>query len=292
VTEVIAVPETLDERAFEQVIDQVAAFPADAKLLIDARHTTFGTPYAFTSLLCLAQSRLVKPAFAIPESDSTASYWARCGFFRFAEDLYDLSGRVPPQRGSTSSDVWLPLTAIDGSVDVHSVVERIQERSEAILTNEMQADRRMIGRFGMTLSEACQNIVEHAGRGGWVMVQTYTWPSLGRRVVQIAVADAGVGFRESLASSNARKFADRLSDGRALEESVMKGQSRFPEPGRGQGFAGIKKYLATWDGKLIVRSGTARLAIVPTWDTDVPLREGLSSFSGAQVQIIIPGKAA
>jgi hypothetical protein len=188
--------------------------------------------------------------------------------------------------------VWLPLTAIDGSVDVHSVVERIQERSEAILTNEMQADRRMIGRFGMTLSEACQNIVEHAGRGGWVMVQTYTWPSLGRRVVQIAVADAGVGFRESLASSNARKFADRLSDGRALEESVMKGQSRFPEPGRGQGFAGIKKYLATWDGKLIVRSGTARLAIVPTWDTDVPLREGLSSFSGAQVQIIIPGKAA
>ena len=61
---------------------------------------------------------------------------------------------------------------------------------------------------------------------------------------------------------------------------------------RGQGFAGIKKYLATWDGKLIVRSGTARLAIVPTWDSDVPLREGLSSFPGAQVQIIIPGKAA
>lgn len=291
-TDVIAVPERLDERAFEQVIDQVAAFPPDAKLLVDARHTTFGTPYAFTSLLCLAQSRVVKPAFAIPESESTASYWARCGFFAFAEEVYELSGRVPQQRASSNSDVWLPLTAINGSVDVHGVVERIQERSEAILTNELQADRRMIGRFGMTLSEACQNIVEHAGRGGWVMVQTYTWPSLGRRVVQIAVADAGVGFRESLASTHARRFGERWSDGRALEESVMKGQSRFPEPGRGQGFAGIKKYLATWDGKLIVRSGTARLAIVPTWDSDVPLREGMSSFPGAQVQIIIPGKAA
>ena len=53
----------------------------------------------------------------------------------------------------------------------------------------------------MTLSEACQNIVEHAGRGGWVAVQTYTWRKrLGRRVVVIAVCDAGIGFRQSLSA--------------------------------------------------------------------------------------------
>ena len=38
-----------------------------------------------------------------------------------------------------------------------------------------------------------------------------------------------------------------------------------------------------------VRSGTARIAIVPkAWDEDVPLEEDLSSFPGAQVQITIP----
>jgi len=300
VTAVIAVPEELNDRTFESVIDQVAQHPADARLIIDAHRTSFGTPYAFTALLCLAQSRMTKPVFTVPEIHSTASYWARCGFFRFAEDLYEIHGKVPTIRSHGESDVWLPITSITGSEDVHSVVGRIQERSEAILVNELKTDSRMIGRFAMTLSEACQNIVEHAGQGGWVMVQTYTWRSIGRRVVQIAVADAGVGFTASLAPSHARRFGDRWSDGRALEEAVVKGQSRFAEPGRGQGFTGIRRFLDHWDGKLTVRSGTARIAIIPSWERDapqdvpkdVPLREGLSSFPGAQVQIIIPGKAA
>ena len=46
----------------------------------------------------------------------------------------------------------------------------------------------------MTLSEICQNIVEHAGRGGWVAVQAYTYRKrlANRRVVVIAVCDAGL----------------------------------------------------------------------------------------------------
>ena len=291
-TAVITVPEELDEKTFEAVIDQVDAQSADAPLLVDARHTTFGTPSAITSLLCLAQARAVKPSFAIPETQSTATYWARAGFFHFAEDLFELHGKAPSVRTPADSNVWLPITSIARSEDVHSVVERIQDRAEAILENELNADPRMIGRFAMTLSEACQNIVEHAGRGGWVMVQSYTWRHLGRRVVQIAVADAGVGFRESLAPTHARRFGDRWSDGRALEEAVMKGHSRFTDPGRGQGFAGIKRFLGQWEGKIAVRSGTARIAIVPSWDTDVPLKEGLSSFPGAQVLIVIPGRNA
>jgi hypothetical protein len=56
--------------------------------------------------------------------------------------------------------------------------------------------------FAMSLSEACQNIVEHAGRGGWVGVQVYNWAKrrAGRQVVVISVADAGQGFRRSLES--------------------------------------------------------------------------------------------
>lgn len=291
-TAVITVPEDVTDKTFETVIDQLAQYAPDERVLIDARHTTFGTPYAITSLLCLAQSRAVKPGFVIPETQGTATYWARAGFFHFAEELYELHGKVPSFRTPSESDVWLPITSIAHSEDVHSVVERIQERAEAILENELQADPRIIGRFAMTLSEACQNIVEHAGRGGWVMVQSYTWRSIGRRVVQIAVADAGVGFKESLAPTHARRFGDRWSDGRALEEAVVKGQSRFTDPGRGQGFTGIKRFLSQWDGKLAVRSGTARIVIVPTWDSDVPLREGLSSFPGAQVLILIRGRAA
>jgi hypothetical protein len=39
---------------------------------------------------------------------------------------------------------------------------------------------------------------------------------------------------------------------------------------------------------LSIRSGTAKIAIVPSWDEDVPLQEKLPPFPGAQMQITIP----
>ena len=94
-------------------------------------------------------------------------------------------------------------------------------------------------RFAMTLSEVCQNIVEHAGLRGWVAVQTYRYRQrLGRRVVVIAVCDAGIGFRRSLESAQGRKRVDRWDDATALEDAVVRGVSRFRDPGRGQGLAG------------------------------------------------------
>ena len=147
--------------------------------------------------------------------------------------------------------------------------------------------------FAMALSEACQNIVEHAGTGGWVSVHAYTFRRrLGRRVVVIAVSDAGVGFRRSLEATQQRRFGDRWGDAAALEAAVIQHTSRFRDPGRGQGIAGIKRYLSRWDGKLTIRSGSARIAIVPSWDDDVPLTEHLPPFPGAQVQIVIPAQEA
>jgi len=141
----------------------------------------------------------------------------------------------------------------------------------------------------MALSESCQNIVEHAGTGGWVAVQAYNWRrKLARRVVVIAVADAGVGFRHSLEPTQAKRFGERWGDAAALEAALIQGVSRFRDPGRGQGLAGIRRYLARWEGKVAIRSGTARIAIVPRWDDDVPLKEGLPAFPGSQVLLIIP----
>src|SRR5207249_1231918 len=82
-----------------------------------------------------------------------------------------------------------------------------------------------------------------------------------RRVVVIAVADAGVGFRHSLEPTQAKRFGERWGDAAALEAALIQGVSRFRDPGRGQGLAGIRRYLARWDGKIAIRSGTARFAI-------------------------------
>jgi len=289
VTTVINVPPSLDDATFEQVLEQIAPLPADHKILVDARHTRWASPYGLSALLTLAQTRVERAGFAGPETEETASYWARTGFYRHAEELFEMHGHVPRTRsGGQESNVLLEITEVSKSEDVHAVVERIQAKAQNILVKELNIDPQATMRFAMTLSEACQNIVEHAGRGGWVAVQTYKWRQrLGRRVVVIAVCDAGIGFRQSLESAQGRPRSDRWDDGMALEEAVIRGVSRFRDPGRGQGLAGVRRYVGKWDGKLSVRS-TARIAIVPSWDEDVPLVEKLSQFPGAQIQIIIP----
>ena len=289
-TTVINVPQSLDEYSFEQVLSQLASVPADAKLLLDARHTRWASPYGLSALLTLGQTRdQARPALAVPEADDTASYWSRAAFFHYAEELFDLRGIVPKRGRTADSQVLLELTPVSKSEDVHDVVGRIQQKAQQIIASELGINPKAIVGFSMTLSEVCQNIIEHAGRGGWVMVQTYNWARrLGRRVVVIAVCDAGLGFRKSLETSGSHVPNDRWDDAAALEAAVIRGVSRFRDPGRGQGLAGVRKYVGRWGGKLSVRSGTARIAILPDWDDDVPLEENLPDFPGAQIQVTIP----
>jgi anti-sigma regulatory factor (Ser/Thr protein kinase) len=294
VTAVIIVPSSLDDVTFESVLDRLAEHAPDDKVILDARHTSFATPYGLTALLTLAQTRTEKPEFLAPEDADTVSYWARAGFFRYAEDLFAIRGHVPRPRSAGESDVLLEVTPVTQSDDVHAVVERIQAKAANILVSKLHLESRATMGFAMTLSEACQNIVEHAGRGGWVMVQTYRYKKRlgGRLVVVIAVCDAGVGFRRSLESGQRRPLTDRWDDAVALETAVVNGVSRFGDPGRGQGLKGIRGYVHRWDGKLVVRSGTARIAMIPGWDDDVPRRQNLAPFPGAQLLITIPEKVS
>jgi hypothetical protein len=288
VNTVINVPSSLDDQGFEKVVEQLSALPADAPVLIDARHARWGTPFGLTAMLTLGQSRATKAQFSGPENEDVASYWARTGFYKHAEGVFQLVGHVPRGRTAGESEVLLEVTPVAHSEDVHNVVARIQHKAQAILTN-LHIDSKATMGFAMTLSEACQNIIEHAGTGGWVAVQVYEWRKrLGRRVVVIAVCDAGQGFRRSLEGTHGRRIGDRWGDAAALEEAVLRAQSRFTDKGRGQGLAGIRRYVGRWDGKLTVRSGTARLSINPSWDDDVPLTKNLPAFPGAQMQIVIP----
>ena len=286
---VITVPPSLDDQSFEQVLEQLAPLPADDRILIDARNTTWASPYGLTALLTLAQTRAEKPQFMPPERDDTSSYWSRARFFDYAGDLFEIKGKVPARGTERESRTLLEVTPVSRSDDVHKVVERIKDKAANILTQNLHLESRAVMGFAMALSEACQNIVEHAGRGGWVAVQNYNYRKrMGRHVVQIAVCDAGVGIRQSLESGNRRPLSDRWDDGVALETAVIQGTSRFPDPGRGQGFKGIRGYLRKWQGKLAVRSGTARVAEVPQWDDDVVRRDHLAPMPGTQLFIMIP----
>jgi anti-sigma regulatory factor (Ser/Thr protein kinase) len=290
---VVDVPSYLDDKGIDALALSMGAWPPATRLLFDARATRWASPYGFTALLTVAEALQEKgaepPRLAVPDSEDVRSYWAKAGFFKHAAGLFELHGKVPRRAADESSDVLIPITPIRAADDVVTLVNGLGERVAQLLSENLRLEARATPRFGMSLSEACQNVVEHAGSGGWVAVHAYNYRKrLGRRVVVIAVSDAGVGFRASLETAEARKAGDRWGDAAALEAALIHNVSRFRDPGRGQGLAMIKRFLSAWQGKISIRSGTARLSIVPPWDDDEPLSEGLAFFPGSQLQIVIP----
>ena len=314
-TRLVEVPAQFDDRSFDQFASAFAEATKDGeRLLFDAHASEWASPYGLVGLLAAGQAARgsgggsggsgggggggggggsggsgERPLLTAPTHAEVLTYWTRAGFFREAGELFEIHGKVPRVKAVEESDVLLPVTSVRAAEDVHAVVSNIQQRASAILASELGLDPKATMGFAMALSEACQNIVEHAGTGGWVAVQAYHWRrKLAKRVVVIAVGDAGVGFRHSLEPTQSKRFGTRWGDAAALEAALIQGVSRFRDPGRGQGLAGIRRYLTRWDGKIAIRSGTARIAIVPKWDDDVPLKDGLPAFPGAQVLIIIP----
>jgi anti-sigma regulatory factor (Ser/Thr protein kinase) len=293
-TRVVEVPVQFDDRSFDLFAKSFAGGNG-GRLLFDAHAAQWASPFGLVGLLsagqALAERGGERPLLTLPQDRDVVHYWTRAGFVQHAETLFEIHGRAPRIPARAESDVLLEVTPVRGEDDVHQVVNHIQDRAAAMLTRELGLEAAATMGFGMALSEACQNIVEHAGTGGWVAVQTYTWRRrLGRRVVVIAVSDAGVGFRRSLDATQAKRFGDRWGDAAALEAALIQGVSRFRDPGRGQGLAGIRRYLSRWAGKLAVRSGTARMTMVPPWDDDVPLADQLPHFPGTQLLMIVPAQ--
>jgi len=291
---VIDLPPSLEDKTLDQLAESIAGWPPEP-FILDGRAATWANPSGFVALLSLGDAlrdaSLPRPRFLIPDSPETRSYWARNGFFHHAAETWEVVGKVPNKPFETPTDVLLPITPIRVFDDVNDVVGKIQERAQRILAAEVNLAPQATVRFVMTLSEVCQNIVEHAGASGWVTVQTYNWKKrLGRKVAVIAVSDSGIGFRRSLESTESKKVGERWGDGAAVELALMHNVSRYRDPGRGQGLYHIRSYVTRWQGKMSVRSGTARITIVPAWDDDTLLVEHLPFFPGSQVQIIIPAQ--
>lgn len=287
---IVPVPAQLDESTLEELLSAFHAAEGQRPLL-DARRLRWVDPYGATGLLAVGEAAGQggeRPVLQLPAGGDVLSYLGRMDFYRHASAIFELHGE--PRRGLEGpSDVLLEITRVESHGDIHRVVDRVYERSGAILTRQLHYPRALSMRFSTIFSEVCQNIIEHAQAPGWVAAQTYNWAKrLGRKVVAIAVVDLGVGFQGSLAGEHAARFSDRWGDAAALEAAFIHGLTRFRDPGRGQGLQQIRKLVGRVGGRIAIRSGTARIADVPDWDETPPLLDHLAPFPGAQIGIVLP----
>jgi len=257
---------------------------------IDLHGVTFIDPYGMVGLLEIGEllkSQGVQKTLYLPESEEVLKYLERMDFFRFADGYFTLKPSQPQisekYLRNQSSDVLLEITPIEKSDDIHFIVGKVKGRAHAILEKHLHYDERAINGFIVALSEVCQNIIEHSETKGFVGIQKYHFQSMNKNIVKIAVMDIGIGFRMSLSERFSLK-----DDLEAVEKALLHGASRYAEKGRGHGLAAVRRFVNQWNGKLSIRSGTAKFSIIPQWAWGKEKEFHLAYFPGSQVNVLLP----
>lgn len=288
---------SLDDSTFERVIRQVAALTKrhGDRITIALEDLRFIDPYGMVGLLTLARylrGQSLEPVLLLPRSEEVMKYLDRMDFSRQAQGLCAIDFATLWPEGtyarSAHSDVLLEITPITRSEDIHYIVARVRERAQTILTQNLHYEQAAIDGFVVALSEVCQNIPEHSQDVGYVAIQKYFYGRrLGKNLVKIAVMDLGIGFRASLAPKYGTP-EKAWSDLTALRLAIFEGASRYDDPGRGQGLNAVRRFVERWKGKLTIRSGSARLGVIPPWDRSADRQTNLVPFPGTQVSIVLP----
>jgi len=297
--DVIIARTSLDEFGFESLLGQL--FNIDLahaqKLEIDLSGVEFIDPYGMVGLLEVGRHNLNftnrKPILHLPILDSVVKYMERMNFFELAGEFYIIRADRLSKGGSYMrkgySDVLLELTRIENSLDIHSIVTEVKKRAKSILQTHLHYDEGAIAGFIVALSEVCQNIPEHSEDIGLVGIQKYFYEKkLNKNVVKIAVMDLGIGIKKSLGPKFSALYGRKWSDLMAIEKALFEGASRYEDLGRGHGLIKVREFVERWNGRISIRSRTAKVTTIPKWDRGSSLRVALSSFPGTQINITLP----
>lgn len=257
---------------------------------IDLQEIIFIDPYGMVGILKMGelfQSEGIHKTIQLPKSEEVLKYLERMDFFKFADSYFNLEPPKPKISGkylrSSYSDVLLEITPIEKSDDIHFIVGRVKDRAHSILSKHLHYNEKTINGFIVALSEVCQNIIEHSENKGFVGIQKYHFQKTNKNVVKIAVMDLGIGFKKSLSERFSLK-----NDFEAIEKALLHGASRYADEGRGHGLAAVRRFVNQWNGKISIRSGTAKLSIIPDWSWGKSREINLTHFPGSQINIMLP----
>jgi hypothetical protein len=225
---------------------------------------------------------------AWPESPSVRRWMTAMRFFA------DVKAGLTPRPGSQPATL-APIVSIDREEDVSRLVGSFDDR----LSDRYPIDESPRRRFLRILLELFQNIPQHANATG-DMLDPHGIAAMhddGHNIV-LAIADKGIGLARSLrlrsgsseASLNQTSLAQArleqacLSDAGALRAVVFDGRSRFRDPGRGHELERIFRLVRSWEGTVVVRSGSALLY---QSDTGGDVAD-VAPFPGVQIALSIP----
>lgn len=263
------------ELTIESIEEVLSHLYVDGERDLDLRALRFIDPFALLLLdLALRDARAAGTPLRI-EWPTLPAVRGWMSDMRFFADTKVVSPELPlPEIGTALQ----PIVTIEREDSVTRLVESFDRR----LSERFPIDEAPRRRFLRILLELCQNIPQHSNATGDVpdphgvaAMQDY------EDGVLLAIADKGIGFRQSLAL---RGGMGELDDAGALSSIVLDGVSRFRDPGRGCELQRIFRLVRSWDGTIAIRSGRALLYHGPLGGD----LYDVAPFPGVQIALRIP----
>jgi hypothetical protein len=222
---------------------------------------------------------------ALPGRDVPA-YLERMNFFRSFENRVRTNADVASleERRRHNPGTLQELINFHAEEEIPGIIERISE----ILENQGYRLRERVA-ICSTLSEVCANAAEHgvSSFGAYAAVQAYHHIVSGSRrrgeEVLVAIADGGVGVRETLAR-NPEYAEHTTTDNDALRHALEMGVSATGEIGRGGGLALVAGIAARAGGSLSLRSGSGRVTVYENRKNS----RNVPEFPGTFVRVSLP----
>lgn len=268
-------------------IDFLHTIEAARDGLIDFGPVQFIKPVGVVALLATME-RLSKLSgtnsmkFSLPENPAVRQYLRMAGVFDAMRRLISFTNVQPedviPKR--SPGRPMVPCKYFESEGDVEQLANQMEENFQSI----MPGNGSLLETCHTAFSELATNVVNHAeSEGGYVLAQQYHYQS--GRIVEIAVADCGIGIQESLQKN--RKYTNILSDEDAIELAIKEGVSSLEDGYRGYGL-----YHVTYD---VRRSNDRRLTIRSGYGTmvlqgngSITKRRNSTNYPGTILNVTIP----
>jgi anti-sigma regulatory factor (Ser/Thr protein kinase) len=238
--------------SFQSVLDllrQLQNIQPNDVLIIDLNKITFAYPFLFIPLNALLR-KLEISGVNVSIINNHCSYLDTIRFPVGLDPLLMLDWQSEINRYQHKS--YLPICAIPTADEHKSLRENLISAFEKILCNQLNLTLQMQTCISYLISEAFDNVVEHANvQNGWIMAQNY--PSY--NYLDVCVADTGIGL---LGAYQKMGFKEIVTSEKAMYEAINGRSTKGYEQSRGYGIKTSRKMLVNGlNGTYFLVSGNA-----------------------------------
>lgn len=238
---------------------QLPVWPVDEGwIVLDARRLIFACPLDLAGIVAMARVAAASGArvgLLAPCDAGVASYLQRMDVVRQLPAGSEIDGRLPDQQRADRSRVLLEVSPVSAGT-----VEGIVARAGRMIAAKFESGIR--GLVFTAVGELIDNAASHGAseQGAFMAAQAYTGRISGRRGLEFAVCDTGIGVLAHLRCNPAHRHLPDASS--ALAKALEPGVTGTGDQ-RGHGLADLLQVTrAGGVARLVMRSGNGIASIV------------------------------